>query len=121
MILIPKENVIRLEENKCIRKLEDLLDAEIKTLEKFINKASEVKRRLYKLDLDEDVKKNVLSAYDEIVSKYVYENVIKNIVYYTLLICYAKVLKEKRKLFCYEDSKGAIYVHYLPHIKELQK
>ena len=57
MILIPKENVIRLEENKCIRKLEDLLDAEIKTLEKFINK----------------------------------------------------------------DSKGAIYVHYLPHIKELQK
>ncbi len=112
-----KEIKVRVPPKEAISKLEDLLEVEIGTLDRFLKKASDIRDRISKLNnIPQEYKDNVLSMYDQVVVNKLAYDILKAIVDYVYLISFAKELLDKKVLYAVEDSYGELRITYIPYL-----
>jgi len=111
-----KEHKIRLPDDVSIKKLEDLINIELSTIEEIVNLSDKVVDKLKSMNVPEEVKESLISSYQQRISDIVHNTHIGNIASYVSLLAFSKVLHKEGKLYAFESNWGDFRVTYIPYI-----
>lgn len=111
-----KEHKIRLPDDVSIKKLEDLINIELDTIQEILNISGKVIKKFKEMDIPEEIKESLISSYQQKISEIVHHTHISNIANYVSLLAFSKVLHREGKLYAFESNWGEFRVTYLPYM-----